>query len=1348
QKDRMAIRTEAWTRLTADHGEAVPLGDRHMHESPRSRLLAYGVALPILALALILRWRFHSVLGERALYSSFIPAVMIAAYFGGFWPGFVVTLASAIASNYFIVEPRFTLQLKGTGDDVAMFLFVLSGTFISILSESLHRARRRIVADERRRAEDALRDTEERFRQLAENIHEIFWMADLGHTRITYVSPAFDQVWGRTAQSLYDHPRSWLESIHPDDRAAVIENMEQRQHGVFNDLEFRIVRPDGAIRWLRSRAFPINDLESGALSRVAGLVEDITYRKRAEAELRQAKERLELAVRGTNVGIWDNEIPDGDPEYGHLQYLNVWEQLGYDGPPHAEAVALDLAHPEDRARAFEAGRRYLAGETNEFEMEVRYSHKDGSDRIMLQRGAAVRDAAGKLIRLTGVIIDITRLKHAEEALRASEWRFRALVQNSSDIISLFDADGTILYQSPSIERLLGYPPQDRIGHNIFSDPIVHPDDLEAKRAFFNKARSRPGVLVTAEFRMRHADGSWRDIEAIGQNFLEDPGVAGIVANYRDITERKQAEDAMRSSDARMRQLVSLMPAAVYTCDAEGRLTFYNRRAAELWGREPQLVTDDSRFCGSVRLWKLDGSPLPHELTPIASCIRDGRSTRNTEVVIEQPDGKRVIVSVNIEALHNQEGVRTGAINVFEDITERKRAEEAVQRLAALLRLSDDAIVVWRLDGGIESWSRGAEELYGFTEAEALGRRTHELLRTVHPVPWSEIETKLRAGGSWEGELRHRTKDGREVIVSTRHQLVRDPDGAWRVLECNRDITDRKRDEALLDGQKRILELIIQGEPLPDVLAVLCRTIEDLTTEAEMLASVLLLDADGVHVRHGAAPSLPESYIRAIDGLPIGPSAGSCGTAAYRREPVYVSDIASDPLWAQYAGLALSHNLRACWSAPILSSTGGVLGTFAMYYRQPRQPTARDLRTVDIVTRTVAIAIEQSRAEEALRVSEERFRTLAKATNDAVWDWDFASNKVWWNEGVFTLFGYVLEANEADPTWWLERIHPDDREAVETFFHGVVHGHELSWVDEYRFRCADGSYKDVYDRGYVIRDAEGRAVRMIGAMLDITARKRAEEALRESEQRWRDLTQALPQFVWTARPDGFMDYGSPQIEQYMGRPESDVLGWRWLEMLHPDDQARTQQAWQTAVEAKQSEYEIEHRFRRFDGAYRWFKTRGVAIPDSKGDSYKWFGTSTDITTVKQHEEELRLANERLHLGLFNSNIAIWEVDMPEGDFQRGRRYYANAWEQLGYERSEVPPDAPLMSEARVHPDERAAVKEAIRKYLAGETDKFELEHRLLHKDGSYRCMLTRGVVVRDAGGKPIRFIGSAVDITDR
>ena len=169
----------------------------------------------------------------------------------------------------------------------ALILFVLVGTIISGLCESLHRARRRIVADERRRGEEALRETEERFRQLAENIHEIYWMMDAQDGRIVYISPGYEEVSGRTRQSLYEQPRSWVEILHPDDRDGMIETVEQYRRGVFPEAEFRLTRPDGSIRWMRSRAFPIHD-PAGRISRFAGLAEDITERKWSDEALRAA----------------------------------------------------------------------------------------------------------------------------------------------------------------------------------------------------------------------------------------------------------------------------------------------------------------------------------------------------------------------------------------------------------------------------------------------------------------------------------------------------------------------------------------------------------------------------------------------------------------------------------------------------------------------------------------------------------------------------------------------------------------------------------------------------------------------------------------------------------------------------------------------------------------------------------------------------------------------------------------------------------------------------------------------------------------------------------------------------
>lgn len=163
---------------------------------------------------------------------------------------------------------------------------------------------------------------------------------------------------------------------------------------------------------------------------------------------------------------------------------------------------------------------------------------------------------------------------------------------------------------------------------------------------------------------------------------------------------------------------------------------------------------------------------------------------------------------------------------------------------------------------------------------------------------------------------------------------------------------------------RVLELAVANSSLEQTLGELLHIVES-TSRTGVLGSILLLDEDGIHLRHGAAPSLPAAYNAAIDGAEIGPSVGSCGTAAFTAEPVFVSDIDTDPLWSDFRELALGHGLRACWSTPIITSGRKVLGTFAMYHREPREPTVRDLALVDLVTQTAALVIDRKRAQVAL-----------------------------------------------------------------------------------------------------------------------------------------------------------------------------------------------------------------------------------------------------------------------------------------------------------------------------------------------------------------------------------------------
>ena len=270
-----------------------------MDDQRSSRHFGYMVALSATAVTFGFRLLLWPVLGDAVPHQAFYPAVLLAAYVGGFGPGLCATVLGALAANVVFTEPHYHLGIKSLNAAVALPLFVLVSVMTSGLCESLHRTRRRLVAEERARAAEALRETEERFRQLAENIREVFWMADARFERVLYTSPGAESVWPCLRRAPNDQLTDWIEAAHPDDRADVARVAEQNRHGKPADWEFRVVHQDGSVRWLRARTFPIRRT-NGLLSRIAGLVEDITERKRAEEELRRAKEAAEAASRAKN----------------------------------------------------------------------------------------------------------------------------------------------------------------------------------------------------------------------------------------------------------------------------------------------------------------------------------------------------------------------------------------------------------------------------------------------------------------------------------------------------------------------------------------------------------------------------------------------------------------------------------------------------------------------------------------------------------------------------------------------------------------------------------------------------------------------------------------------------------------------------------------------------------------------------------------------------------------------------------------------------------------------------------------------------------------------------------------
>jgi PAS domain S-box-containing protein len=480
-----------------------------------------------------------------------------------------------------------------------------------------------------------------------------------------------------------------------------------------------------------------------------------------------------------------------------------------------------------------------------------------------------------------------------------------------------------------------------------------------------------------------------------------------------------------------------------------------------------------------------------------------------------PDGSVKYVHVVAHALSDESGSYEFVGSVM-DITEQHQARVALEKAFDEIKKSQDRLqlvidtipaMVWSSlpDGSTDFVSQSWVEFYGLS-LEDIGRVGWEVV--IHPEDVARARdtgrAAMAAGKPFEYELRSRGADGEYRWFLSRAVPLRDETGnivKW--YGTMTDIEDRKRAEILLAGEKRLLEMIARGDSSALILDALCLLIEELAGGS--LCSILLLDPNTNRLRHGAAPSLPANYTEAIDGNAIGPSEGSCGTAAYRAEQVIVSDIATDPLWADYRDLALAHGLRACWSTPILSSERRVLGTVAIYFREPRSPSPQEHNLMEQITDLASIAVERDQAEEVLR---EQARLL-DLTHDTVFVRDMSDVITYWNRGAEELYGWTRQ----------EALDKVSHRLTQTIF--PVPLQEISaelrrtgrWEGELIHTKRDGTQVVVVSRWSLQRDEQGLPVAILETNNDITERKRAEAELRESLRRYRHIFQTVGVSIW-------------------------------------------------------------------------------------------------------------------------------------------------------------------------------------------------------------------------------------------
>jgi two-component system CheB/CheR fusion protein len=359
---------------------------------------------------------------------------------------------------------------------------------------------------------------------------------------------------------------------------------------------------------------------------------------------------------------------------------------------------------------------------------------------------------------------------------------------------------------------------------------------------------------------------------------------------------------------------------------------------------------------------------------------------------------------------------------------------------------------------------------------------------------------------------------------------------------------------------------------------------------------------------------------------------------------------------------LTHNGRKEWYQVIATKMGleGLVMTLSNTHekREAEEKFRRNyhelLRTKENY-RKLNVQLEEKVKERtfALSQSEERFRLIANATNDAIWDWDLVNNSIWWSDSFYRRFGFDPEdENILNSNFWLSRLHPDDRQNINASLQEAINTGAKVWVGRFRFQKADGTYALIMNRGSVLSDAEETPYRIVGAMMDVTESERSaallqqkNEELQKAIQEFQFVTDFMPQMVWSTKPDGYHDFYNKGWYDYTGLTYEETKDKGWSLVLHPDDYVRTWKVWKESLETGKP-YDVEYRFRRYDGQYRWFLGRALPLRDEKGKIVKWFGTCTDIHDQKTVSDilEQKVQERTAELQRMNQELEVSNTEL--------------------------------------------------------------------------------------------------------
>ncbi len=770
--------------------------------------------------------------------------------------------------------------------------------------------------------------------------------------------------------------------------------------------------------------------------------EDLSGLDEASRALINSRIEFETLVNGVDGIVWE-----ADAATTHFTFVSQRAEslLGY---PRDAWYTAGFWQSHIYAPDREAAIAYCTEATRRMQnhaFEYRMVARDG--RVVWIRDVVTvvaRDGRPDVLR--GVMFDVTAVRVAEQALRESEQRLRITFEQAAVGMCIADKNGVYLQVNRKFAEILGYEQHELIGTSFRE--VTQPADLETNIALFRKLQTGALKTLTFEKHFLRKDGTAVPVNVtISALQTVDDKQARYIGVIEDMTERVTALENLR----RFRAALDTSGDAILLIDRQTmRIVDANETAAAL----THLTHDELLARGPQQLLMgLDAALLERRFDEILESGERAVMQAN----VRRADGRPFPGELHLSALR---GERPLIVASLRDLSDRLAVEESHrerERLFSALFENNNAIklILDPVTGRIVDANPAAAEFYGYPRERLLRMSIHD----INPAPIEEVRAAMESAKTrkeWYFQVRHRLASGeiRDMEIYSGPVALA---GKRLLFSILHDVTERKRAEAdarqqreLLEGQNAVLELIARDESLERILNELVLTIERSAPGA--VCSILLVDSDGVTLRPAAAPGLPDEYNEAVNGSHVGEGGSPCAAAAYRRQLVVVEDIESDPLWAQSRELAARCNLASCWSNPILSSSGTLLGTFAIYYRERRRPSPAEIHVIELASALARVAIERRNVLGALRLAEEHIRKVFAASPLPIFELDLDGHFRMWNAAAERVFGWTSADVLAAPN---RIVDETNLEQFEELRDRVLRG-ELVIDAKVRRRRKDGS----------------------------------------------------------------------------------------------------------------------------------------------------------------------------------------------------------------------------------------------------------------------------------------------------